>query len=127
MGFDLHGMNPVIRKGKDPKTPKNLWKLPEEKRQKYFEKKWAFEDNNPGIYFRNNCWWWRSLWDYTYNECNDILTEKDWEFTSLRLPKNLLKDLRVDAKKNMRPIGLHIAFIIDRHLEYNKKLNKGGK
>ena len=52
---------------------------------------------------------------------------KDWEFTSFRLPKNLLKDLRVDAKKNMRPIGLHIAFIIDRHLEYNKKLNKGGK
>ena len=52
---------------------------------------------------------------------------KDWEFTSLRLPKNLLKDLRVDAKKNMRPIGLHIAFIIDRHLQYNKKLNKGGK
>tara|TARA_Y100001970_G_scaffold275907_1_gene377812 strand:+ start:222 stop:410 length:189 start_codon:yes stop_codon:yes gene_type:complete len=52
---------------------------------------------------------------------------KDWEFTSLRLPKNLLKDLRVDAKKNMRPIGLHIAFIIDRHLEYNKKLNKGDR
>lgn len=46
---------------------------------------------------------------------------KDWEFTSFRLPKNMLKDLRLDAKKNMRPIGLHIAFIIDRHL------NKGGK
>ena len=79
MGFDLHGMNPVIREGKDLKTPDNLWKLPEEKRQKYFKKKWAFEDNNPGVYFRNNCWWWRSLWDYVYNECQDILTEKDWE------------------------------------------------
>ena len=52
---------------------------------------------------------------------------KDWEFTSLRLPKNTLKNLRIDAKKNMRPIGLHIAFIIDRHLEYNKKLNKGDR
>ena len=40
---------------------------------------WEFEENNPGSYFRNNCWWWRSLWDYTYNECKDILTEKDWE------------------------------------------------
>ena len=79
MGFDLHGMNPVVRKGKDPKSPDNLWDLPEKKREKYFEKKWAFEDNNPGVYFRNNCWWWRSLWDYTYNECDDILTEKDWE------------------------------------------------
>tara|TARA_R100001594_G_scaffold88892_1_gene123218 strand:- start:158 stop:340 length:183 start_codon:yes stop_codon:yes gene_type:complete len=57
---------------------------------------------------------------------SEVIT-KDWEFTSLRLPKNLLKDLRVDAKKNMRPIGLHIAFIIDRHLEYNKKLNKGDR
>ena len=55
-----------------------------------------------------------------------VITE-DWGYTSIRLPKNLLEDLRVDAKKHMRPIGLHIAFIIDRHLEYNKKLNKGGK
>ena len=78
MGFDLHGMNPVIREGEDLKTPDNLWKLPKEKRQKYFEKKWAFEENNPGTYFRNNCWWWRSLWDYVYNECDDILTENDW-------------------------------------------------
>ena len=57
---------------------------------------------------------------------SEVIT-KDWEFTSLRLPKNTLKNLRIDAKKNMRPIGLHIAFIIDRHLEYNKKLNKGCK
>jgi|TARA_R100000479_G_scaffold173941_1_gene121075 hypothetical protein len=46
---------------------------------------------------------------------------KDWEFTSLRLPKNLLKDLRIDAKKSMRPIGLHIAYVLDKHI------NKGGK
>ena len=57
---------------------------------------------------------------------SEVIT-KDWEFTSLRLPKNTLKNLRIDAKKNMRPIWLHIAFIIDRHLEYNKKLNKGDK
>ena len=57
---------------------------------------------------------------------SEVIT-KDWEFTSLRLPKNTLKNLRIDAKKNMRPIGLHIAFIIDRHLEYNKKLNKGDR
>ena len=81
MGFDLHGMNPVIREGKEPKRPDNLWSkdISEKERNKYFDKKDAFEDNNPGIYFRNNCWWWRSLWDYTYNECDDILTEKDWE------------------------------------------------
>ena len=81
MGFDLHGMNPVIREGDTPKAPKNLWseETSKEVRDKYFEKKWAFEEKNPGIYFRNNVWWWRPLWDYVYNECQDILTEKDWD------------------------------------------------
>ena len=81
MGFDLYGINPVIREGKEPERPDDLWSkdISEKERNKYFDKKDAFEDNNPGIYFRNNCWWWRSLWDYVYNECQDILTEKDWE------------------------------------------------
>ena len=50
---------------------------------------------------------------------------KDWEFTSLRLPKNLLKLLRIDAKSNMRPIGLHIAYILDKHI--NNITKQGGK
>ena len=81
MGFDLHGMNPVIREGKEPKRPDNLWSkdISEKERNKYFDKKWAHEENNPGVYFRNNCWWWRSLWDYVCNECDDILSERDWE------------------------------------------------
>ena len=79
MGFDLHGMIPVIREGIEPKRPDNLWKLPDKERTKYLDAKDDFDGKNPGIYFRNNCWWWRSLWDYTYNECQDILTEKDWE------------------------------------------------
>ena len=49
-----------------------------------------------------------------------VITE-DWGYTSIRLPKNLLEDLRVDAKKHMRPIGLHIAYVLDKHI------NKGGK
>ena len=81
MGFDLYGISPVIRKGKMPVEPEGLWKkgASEKKRDEYYNKKWEFEENNPGSYFRNNVWWWRSLWDYVYNECQDILTEKDWE------------------------------------------------
>lgn len=30
-----------------------------------------------GEYFRNNCWWWRPLWNYTAEVCPDILTSKD--------------------------------------------------
>ena len=78
MGFDLHGINPVIREGEELQVLDDFWNLSEKEREEYFEKKDAFEENNPGVYFRNNCWWWRSLWDYVYNECDDILTEEDW-------------------------------------------------
>lgn len=30
-----------------------------------------------GEYFRNNVWWWRKLWDFTYAICQDFLTEQD--------------------------------------------------
>jgi hypothetical protein len=37
--------------------------------------------NNPkskvGEYFRNNCWYWRPLWDYVCQECKSIITAKD--------------------------------------------------
>lgn len=29
-----------------------------------------------GEYFRNNCWWWRPLWQYVCANCKDILTPK---------------------------------------------------
>jgi len=32
-----------------------------------------------GEYFRNNVWWWRPLWDYVCEVCEDILTEEDIE------------------------------------------------
>ena len=53
MGFDLHGMNPVVRKGKMPDRPDSLWnkETPEKVRNEYFDKKWEFEENNPGSYF----------------------------------------------------------------------------
>ena len=40
MGFDLHGMNPVIREGEDPKAPKNLWseETSEKDKRNYKEK-----------------------------------------------------------------------------------------
>jgi len=32
-----------------------------------------------GEYFRNNVWYWRPLWSYICNECDDILTIKQAE------------------------------------------------
>ena len=64
MGFDLSGVNPKMRYDEPSE---------DSTREEYTE--WL--DDNPGIYFRNNVWWWRPLWDYVCDQCHDILTEKD--------------------------------------------------
>lgn len=77
MGFDLSGIKPchpdavsVEEPTGDPwdgdDTVKNNWKA-----------YWTWVENTPGIYFRNNVWWWRPLWNYVCNNCDDILSEKD--------------------------------------------------
>ena len=64
MGFDLSGVNPKMN-SKEPSEDCD-----------YSEYSlWLSE--NPGVYFRNNVWWWRPLWDYVCENCSDILTEKD--------------------------------------------------
>ena len=72
MGMDVHGLNPVIRKESTSEILKEDWtKLSEDDLGKYFEAKQQQEEDNPGIYFRNNVWWWRPLWDYVWKLCED--------------------------------------------------------
>ena len=91
MGFDLSGEKPKIRRTSKKKFPmfhiidKLAWdeqhkmvdSLTDEDRKKYYKEMDGFYDHNPGVYFRNNCWWWRPLWNYVCDECKDILTEED--------------------------------------------------
>ena len=92
MGFDIHGMNPVQRVFKEEKYPiynkysdmdfaerQKIFNDNEELQSKYFEEMQKREDENPGIYFRNNVWWWRPLWNYVCAECDDILSEEDMD------------------------------------------------
>jgi len=91
MGFDLHGMNPktntTIDKYPTYKKYEGMnfskrWKLldtDDKLRDKYWEEKDKFQEDNPGIYFRNNCWWWRPLWGFVCERCDDVLTEEDME------------------------------------------------
>ena len=30
-----------------------------------------------GEYFRNNVWWWRPLWDFICEKCDDIISQAD--------------------------------------------------
>tara|TARA_R110000751_G_scaffold104518_2_gene200027 strand:- start:57 stop:608 length:552 start_codon:yes stop_codon:yes gene_type:complete len=75
MGFDLYGVSPQIT-GTTPISPG--MDAPEEAVTKYLEENKIFEANNPGVYFRNNVWWWRPLWDYVYEVCDSVLTEEDY-------------------------------------------------
>jgi hypothetical protein len=52
MGFDIHGINPKIHAERP-------------------------SDDNPGLYFRNNVWWWRPLWEYVTEMCFDVMSEED--------------------------------------------------
>jgi len=77
MGFDLSGMNPNITRPQPPLPPlKKDWS--DEEKEMYTEyEKW--QEENCGVYFRNNVWWWRPLWSFVTGVCDDILTEKDME------------------------------------------------
>ena len=37
------------------------------------------KEQNKQAYFRNNCWWWRPLWNYCYHIADDLISEKLWE------------------------------------------------
>tara|TARA_R100000008_G_C3585283_1_gene171759 strand:+ start:1359 stop:1856 length:498 start_codon:yes stop_codon:yes gene_type:complete len=83
MGFDLSGINPQINK---PETDYKYYKedvwahdLPEKDRKKYFKEMNEYHEANPGVYFRNNVWWWRPLWNFVCDKCSDILTEDDFQ------------------------------------------------
>tara|TARA_X000001036_G_C20378570_1_gene683629 strand:+ start:115 stop:744 length:630 start_codon:yes stop_codon:yes gene_type:complete len=86
MGFDLYGENPKVVKGfSDKKSERyeELCAMSYKDREKqglndeYWELNSEWENQNPGTYFRNNVWWWRPLWGFTCDHCEDILTEKD--------------------------------------------------
>ena len=63
MGFDLQGAKPKIH------TEEPL----EDNHEDYS----IWLNENPGVYFRNNIWWWRATWDYICDKCSNILSQKD--------------------------------------------------
>tara|TARA_R100000458_G_scaffold59614_2_gene70763 strand:+ start:116 stop:628 length:513 start_codon:yes stop_codon:yes gene_type:complete len=91
MGFDIYGLSPKINSNIDKTTVygsikaipefsdrlKMLEKLSDTDRDKYWKEHDSYEADNPGIYFRNNVWYWRPLWHYITITCNDFLSEKD--------------------------------------------------
>ena len=76
MGMDVYGNNPtmLVSEKKFPiylKYDDMNWpdreKHPdwEKEKDEFWNQLNDYEKSNPGIYFRNNCWWWRPLWQYS--------------------------------------------------------------
>ena len=92
MGFDVYGMNPAMREIDESKYPTfnkynpmdfadrmEIFNDKEGLEDKFYDEMRERENENPGIYSRNNVWWWRPLWNYVCGSCEDILSEKDYE------------------------------------------------
>ena len=74
MGFDVYGIKPIENTVKPEILKKDWYKLEkQEEKDKYFEAKNKYEEENPGQYFRNNVWWWRPLWVYVCDVCAYVM------------------------------------------------------
>ena len=93
MGMDVHGLNPrqnkklsdfpVYNKFSNMSFRERWEELDREEnketKEQYHQEWDEFENSNPGVYFRNNCWWWRPLWNYCYAIADDIISEELFE------------------------------------------------
>ena len=91
MGMDLYGLMPehnkdindfpTYNKYKDAdwKDKEAIFKKDEKLREKYWKEQDDFQEANPGIYFRNNVWWWRPLWSFICDNCDHILTKEQMQ------------------------------------------------
>ena len=105
MGFDIYGKNPS-RKDKEPvMPPMDGDKWTDYQREQYdIHSEWEL---NSGVYFRNNVWWWRPMWDYCCSIAD--FTEKDnneghhngGHFISKAKCTKLAKVLRKDIDQGM--------------------------
>ena len=79
MGFDLSGMNPNLTRPQPPlpeSCNRDDWSNGDQELYNDYEK---WQEENSGVYFRNNVWWWRPLWHFVVKACGDILTDEDIE------------------------------------------------
>ena len=70
IGYDK-GEYPVLTKWED-KTFEERDKMPEEDKEKYWDEM-GRRDSETGGYFRANVWWWRRIWIFTCNVCDDVM------------------------------------------------------
>ena len=81
MGFDISGLNP------NHPTVISDMDMPDHSDEDGMAAYFKYVDETPGIYFRNNVWWWRPLWMFICENCDDILFNFFSSLTTLLLFK----------------------------------------
>ncbi len=66
MGMDVYGIKPVIQRHSVKPVRPNWTTATVEEKSVYFEATQKYEVENPGVYFRANCWSWRPILDRIY-------------------------------------------------------------
>ena len=75
--------------------------IPKDVTEEYFKLTDERDEANPGSYFRNNVWWWRPLWNFVCNTCDDFLSEKDMEGGSYNDGRKISKTKAVKIGKRL--------------------------
>ena len=135
MGFDLYGENPKVVKGfSDKKSERyeELCAMSYEDREKqgfsdeYWELNSEWENQNPGTYFRNNVWWWRPLWSFTCDHCEDILTDDDMNAGCYNDAYIITEDKAVAIAKRLKEAleEPETQVYLDNHMKAMEKAKK---
>ena len=76
MGMDVSGINPVINA--NSVVPESIdWdNSTEEEQEAYWAAKRKYQEENPGVYFRANCWSWRPIHDFTTEHAGHLYSEE---------------------------------------------------
>ena len=126
MGFDLSGVNPQINKSESEykyyKENTDIFEKDDSFRKKYFNDMDEYHEANPGVYFRNNVWWWRPLWDFVCMHCNDFMTDEQATGGSYNDGKEI--DQKTAAKIGTKLKILLEDGTVDRWEEHIKERNE---
>ena len=126
MGFDLSGLKPQ----ENTKKPEILikhpigWQIEDEAIQKeWYNAYEKWKNENPGVYFRSNVWFWRPLWMYVCCSCEDILTDKDMHSGSFNDAHIIskTKSKRIAARLRRLIKELDVKLFAAHHEEERKK------
>lgn len=89
-----------------------------------------------GEWFRNNCWWWRRMWDFTYSICQDIIKPEEYQsghmnngqkFDEIRATAIAARIETAIKNQNAKKYAKAVKEEIAKAKEHNKNKKAGDK